>query len=262
MNRILTIAYISLLEMIRRKDAYVLLILISAMLVGLSSLNIFGLGGLVVYVKEMGLLAIWLVSWFLAAVTAARQIPDEERNKTIFPLLAKPVSRFEFIIGKWLGAFFATLFATVLFYIVLFFFVFIKGSSFHFLLAFQAITLHIWFLALIAALAMLFSTGLNADASITLTMIVSAAAYIVLPRVPDLLFLVDGIQYDGLLILFYLLPHFELFDFRRRMVYDSNQIGWMNWLGIQGYALVFVMLFLFLAWLIYKNKRFSRGSIL
>ncbi len=262
MSRIFIIAYISLLEMVRRKDAYVLLILILAMLIALSSLNIFGLGGLVVYVKEIGLLAIWIVSWFLTAVTAARQIPEEERNKTIFPLLAKPVTRIEFVLGKWFGAVFASLFATILFYIVLFLFVFFKGSAFSFLPTLQAIILHFWFLGLISALAILFSTKLNADAAITLTMIVSGAAYTLLPRVPDLLFTADGLQYDGLLVLFYLLPHFELFDFRRRMVYDSEPISWLNWLGIQGYAMIFIVLFLLLAWMVYKNKRFSRGSIL
>ncbi len=262
MNRILTIAYISLLEMVRKKDAYVLLILIAAMIIGLSSLNIFGLGGMVVYIKEIGLLTIWMVSWFLTTVTAARQIPDEERNRTIFPLLAKPVSRFEFIIGKWAGALFASSFATLLFYGALFILISLKGSSFALLPAIQTFILHLWFLAMVSALAILFSTKLNADASITLTMIVSGAAYTVLPRVPDLLFTTDGFQYDGLLLLFYVLPHFELMDFRRRMVYETDAVNWMSWLGIQVYALSIILIFLLMAWLIYKHKRFSRGNIL
>ena len=42
-------------------------------------------------------------SLVIAIGTAARQIPAERENRTIFPLLAKPVSRWQVILGKFFG---------------------------------------------------------------------------------------------------------------------------------------------------------------
>ena len=93
MIRILTLAWMVWLEMIRRKDIYVLLILLAAFLVTLMALNLFGLGRAVSYLKEIGMLLAWVCSWILAVSISARQLPQEERQGTIFPLLAKPVGR-------------------------------------------------------------------------------------------------------------------------------------------------------------------------
>ena len=58
------------LELLRKKDIYVLLILLGALLVTLVSLNIFGLGGLVTYVKDVGFFMAWLFAWIVIAVIA------------------------------------------------------------------------------------------------------------------------------------------------------------------------------------------------
>ena len=99
MKRILTIASVVWIELLRRKDVYVLFILLLAFLMILMSLNVFGLGGLVVYVKEIGLLLTWLFSWILAVNISSRLLPQEETQRTIFPLLAKPISRAEIVVG-------------------------------------------------------------------------------------------------------------------------------------------------------------------
>ncbi len=52
------------------------------------------------YLKEACLLLIWLSSLVIAITTTARQIPAERESRTIYPLLAKPVGRGEFIAGQ------------------------------------------------------------------------------------------------------------------------------------------------------------------
>src|ERR1035437_936785 len=88
MIRILTLAWLVWLEMIRGKDNYVLLILLAAFLVTLMAFNLFGLGQAVPYLKEIGLLLAWVCSWILAVSVSARQLPQEERQGTIFPQIA------------------------------------------------------------------------------------------------------------------------------------------------------------------------------
>ena len=117
-------------EMIRRKDVYVLLILLAAFLVTLMALNLFGVGQAVSYLKEIGLLLAWVCSWILAVSISARQLPQEERQGTIFSLLAKPVSRVEVLLGKWLGAWVVTGAATLGFYVLLALMVALRGGGF------------------------------------------------------------------------------------------------------------------------------------
>ena len=72
MIRILVLARMVWLELFRRKDPYVLLLVLAALLGALLSFNIFGLGSLVRYIEDSGLLLTWLLSWVLAVQLAGR----------------------------------------------------------------------------------------------------------------------------------------------------------------------------------------------
>ncbi|MBU1694112.1 MAG: ABC transporter permease subunit, partial [Verrucomicrobia bacterium] len=104
MRRALIIARVVWLDMLRRKDLYVMAILLLTLLFVLMSLNLFGLGAVIRYILDVGLLLAWLFSLVLVVGLAARQLPREESRGTIFPLLAKPVTRGELLLGKWLGS--------------------------------------------------------------------------------------------------------------------------------------------------------------
>ncbi|MFC1479711.1 ABC transporter permease, partial [Planctomycetota bacterium] len=54
-------------------------------------------------VREMGLATIFLVSLFIAIITASRSIYNEIERKTALTTLSKPVSRNDFILGKYFG---------------------------------------------------------------------------------------------------------------------------------------------------------------
>lgn len=259
MTRMLTIAWVVWLEALRRKDIYVLFILLAVFLLSLLTLNIFGLDHLVGYVKEIGLLLAWLFSWIMAVVVSVRQLPQEETRGTIFPLLAKPVTRGNIILGKWLGAWSIVSTATCMFYLFLAGIVFWRGGDFGVVIMVQAIVLHVGLLGMITALGILFSTRLNGDAAATLTLVVTLAAYLVLPRVPSLLLNEHGFCGIGLLVLYYALPHFELFDLRRRLVHGWDPVSVFTVGQVVLYGVMMTAMFLLLAWLAYRKKRFSRG---
>lgn len=262
MIRILTLARMVWLEMIRRKDAYVLLILLAAFLVTLMAFNLFGLGRAVTYLKEIGLLLTWVCSWILAVSVSVHQLPQEERQGTIFPLLAKPVSRAEVLLGKWLGAWVVTCAATFMFYVLLMLMVALRGGSFGVLVLAQALLLHFGLLAVITALGVAFSTRLHGDAASALTYVVTLTAWLVLPRVPDLILTARGAAQTGLMVIYYALPHLELFDLRRRLVYGWPAAPVEAMLLTLLYGLLMAAVFLTLAWLAYRNKRLSRGAML
>src|SRR5438552_885912 len=140
---ILAIAGVVIKELYRRKDFYVLFILTALLTLVLGSVNFFNEDKIVRYLKEICLLLIWISSLVIAITTTARQIPAEREQRTIFPLLAKPVTRPQLVVGKFLGCWLACGLSLLVFY---FFFGAVSGSREHhwpILNYFQAITLNV-----------------------------------------------------------------------------------------------------------------------
>src|SRR5258708_7258992 len=55
--------------------------------------------------RSLGLAAILLAGLFITIVTCIYLIPVEIERRTIYTVLSKPVQRFEFVLGKFLGGF-------------------------------------------------------------------------------------------------------------------------------------------------------------
>src|SRR5271170_5116198 len=112
LHRIITIGRNTLTEAVRQKVLNVLLIF-SLVLVGssvvVSQLATPGLdsSGLfdaqVKFVKDFGCGAIGLFGFCIALLSTAQLIPQELHNRTIYTILAKPVRRSEFLLGKFFG---------------------------------------------------------------------------------------------------------------------------------------------------------------
>ena len=261
MTRIATIAWTVWLETIRRKDLYVLLILLVALLFLLMSLNIFGLGTIVRYVTDVGLLLTWLFSIVLSVSVTARQLPQEEAKGTIYPLLAKPVTRGELILGKWLGTWTAAAAATAVFYVLVFSVARLRGGVFDRTCLLQAVLLHAVVLGNFAALTLALSTRMTYGAAASVAYVIIGAAFLVGPNVPELVVQQHGLRANALLALYYALPHFELFDLRQRLVHDWGAAPWPAVAFVVGYGVVWAAILLLIAWLGYRKKRFKRGSL-
>ncbi len=262
MNRVLTIAAMVWLEMIRRKDVYVLLILLLALLFVLMSLNIFGLGAVVGYVADIGLLFAWLFSTILCVGLVARQLPQEEAKGTIYSLLAKPVTRAELVTGKWLGGWSASAACTILFYAVILGVLLLRGGRLNPVCLAQAMLLHLVALAIVGGCALLCSTRMTYGAAASVAYVVLAACFAVVPRVPELLMHESGVAANGLLAIYYALPHLELFDLRQRLVHNWGAAPWDVVGGVVLYGLLWAAIFVVLSWLAYRGRRFKRGAML
>jgi ABC-type transport system involved in multi-copper enzyme maturation permease subunit len=249
------------MDVIRRKDFYVLLILLVILLIALESMNAFGLGGTVAYVADIGLLLSWLFSWVLAISIGCRLLPQEESRGTIFALLAKPLSRVELIVGKWLGAWSIVSMATGVFYGMVFALCALRGWTMPGWVALQAIVLHSMVIAMITAAALMFSARLNSDAAATLTGALTAVSFLVIPRIPEFMTQAGSVRGGVLLCLYNLLPHFEIFDLRMRVLHDYGAISDVEFLMIIGYGLLVTSVCLALGWIGYRNKRFARGNL-
>lgn len=93
------------IEVVRRKDIYVLFIMMALFATGAGIVAAVGVENSAVsrFVINLGLtLASW-AAHILGVLLAARQIPADIEQRTIFPMLAKPLGRGQYIVGKWLA---------------------------------------------------------------------------------------------------------------------------------------------------------------
>src|SRR5437867_13175954 len=154
-NNVLAIAGVVIQELYRRKDFYVLFVLTALITLVMGSVNFFNEANIVRYLKEICLFLIWGASLVIAITTTARQIPAERENRTIFPLLAKPVTRNQLLLGKFLGCWLACGLSLLVFY---FFFAIVSGAREHqwpILSYVQAVTLHWSMLGVVTAMTLL-----------------------------------------------------------------------------------------------------------
>ncbi len=96
-----------LLETVRRKDFYVLVIFMALYLVGavVTALVKVENPATATFLLNLGLTLAFGFSKLVALLCAARQLPDDVENRTIYPLLAKPVDRSTYVVGRFLSAF-------------------------------------------------------------------------------------------------------------------------------------------------------------
>lgn len=91
------------IELLRRKDAYVLLLMMGIFLVGTMTVRILGVEepATGTFLLNLGMSLAFYAAHLLTLLLSARQLPDEIENRTIYPLLAKPVDRTVLILAKW-----------------------------------------------------------------------------------------------------------------------------------------------------------------
>ncbi len=111
-SRILTIASNTLVELTRQKVFYTLLVfgLVIIATAGFFAQFTFEreevAAAQIKFVKDFGLAAISIFGAVLAIVGTAQLLPAEIDNRTLYTILAKPVRRLEFLLGKYVGVVF------------------------------------------------------------------------------------------------------------------------------------------------------------
>src|SRR4030095_10386588 len=192
----------------RRKDFYVLFILTALVTLVMASANFFSVEQVSRYLREICLFLIWVSSLVIAVVTTARQIPAERENRTLFPLLAKPVTRNDLVVGKFLGCWLATGLALVVFYFFLGLVSCLREHQWPLGNHFQALVLHWFMIGIVCAMTVLGSVILAAPSSTNTIVLVIATAILLVGR--HLNKVAVGLEEPGQTIvysLYYVLPH-------------------------------------------------------
>jgi Cu-processing system permease protein len=255
MNTIFALAGVVIRELYRRKDFYVLFVLTAVITVAAGSAQFFHDSNIVGYMKDLCMLLIWISALLITIATAARQIPAERESRTIFPLLAKPVTRGQVILGKFLGCWLASGTALAVFFL---FFAVITGSreqSWPVLIYLQAFLLQWIMLGIVTAMTLLGSILFSAP-SVTITILfVVVAGILFLGRHLNTVALHNTEPVQSIIYtIYFIIPHLELFDVRERLVNGWPLVSWLVCGLAALYAAAYTGLFLLLTWLAFRRK--------
>ena len=255
MNTIAALAGVVIKELYRRKDFYVLFVLTALITVTLALVNFFNDPNIVRHIKDLCLLLIWISSLIVAIATTARQIPAEREQRTIFPLLAKPVTRGQVVLGKFAGCWLACGIALVVFY---FFFAVVSGSkanSWPLGLYLEAMWLQWIMLGIVVALVLLGSVVFTAPSSNATICFVIVVGILLLGGHLNKIALqatepVRTITY----LLYFLIPHLEWYDIRDFITYSHSPVGVGDCALATVYGAVYAAFLLWAAWMVFRRK--------
>ena len=243
MRPIWLIAKSTIIETLRRKDIYVVLILAVVIIGAAGMFNIFGIHGLQKFLKDISLNVINILVIIISVVITARQLPAELEQRTIYPMLAKPISRTQFLLGKFLGVVIiatCTLFAfTVIFLVV----IQIVGASIGWIFL-EALYVRFLSLCLICSLTLCLSLFLTQSANVTIMLLFCLGASIFSRTIVLVYYKVEDVTRLLLKVGYFIVPHLDLFDMSKLVVHDwaPIPIGVLVIMTLYGFFYTFIFL--------------------
>lgn len=243
------------IEAVRRKEIYAIVLVSLVLIGGLRTVKFFHIEGLGKFYREISLKVMNVATALTVIFLAARQLPREFQNRTLYPLLAKPVGRNNFLLGKFLGVMFAAAFCYGLFMIV-----FLIGSLTINLpvnneLFIQFVYLQFLNFAVLAGLAFLLSLLLNIDAAMTICVIVYLFSQILMTLMSYIYDYLSAFQHKVLLALHFIVPQLSLFDLSGKVVHEvwPPIASWAIW-ALTAYAAVYTFLYLSASYLLFRRR--------
>ncbi len=240
------------LETLRRKDIYVVLILAVLMVLGASTFRFFGVRGLEIFIKDIAFTALGVLTTILTVMIAGRQLPEEMSRRTIYPLLARPITRGQLLFGKW-----ATAFATAgLSFVILAFTMVLVLAGLGILLKpifVQYLLLKLLGIGWLCAMVVALSVYLTPSANITLSLILAFGSGL-FNRLLLMAHWESGLDALWLNLLYGILPHYDFFDMGKKVVYDWAMVPWWVVGAMALYAFVSGAIWLLIGWLKFRKQ--------
>jgi ABC-type transport system involved in multi-copper enzyme maturation permease subunit len=218
---IATFAWNVVQDAIHRKVFYVLLALAVLMIFLVPLLPSAQLGIQVDLFREAALGLITIVAFLIAVIMAATTVNRDTEQKLIYNLISKPVERWQYYLGKFLGIMLVLALALAMIFIVLITYVFAKFNVFNPALAKSLFTIFLE-ASILASFAMLASVYLS-----PLVCVLAAILFYVLGHVKgDYLY---SAMHGGNPIarfasgsLYYLLPNLERFNINEAIAHGET----------------------------------------
>ena len=204
-------------------------------------------------VKSFALLGIYFFNAIIALFLGTTSFYKDIEQKIVYFILSKPVSRSQFVIGKFLGLCAVILFSSLIMgidYIILIYFI---SHTIDFL-GLLAILMQFLEMSLFIAFAIFVTTFSSSILSIVFTSAVFFIGHVVSSLLTSASIMgISGFKLFLIKIMYYILPNLEKFDIRNIAIHQI-QFPFQQFLFAFCYALFYVILLLYSAILIFKKK--------
>lgn len=254
MRRIVVIAVNTFRENLRDKILYNLLFFALLLMGGsvlLADLTIMEHRRIV---TDMGLTIMNLAGVIIAAFVGIGLVGKEIERRTVYTILARPISRTHFIIGKYLGLVLTLLVNVTVMLAVFLVTLWLYKTPLHAAL-FQAVGLIFVELLLVTALALFFSTF----STTTLSAIMTLGFYVIGHLTTDLKGLGENSQHAAVQTvvtwLYYLCPNLEVLNVKGQA--SANAIVDLSYVAVASmYGLLYAALLLTAACAVFRHRDF------
>ncbi|OHE55383.1 MAG: hypothetical protein A2Z47_02765 [Thermodesulfovibrio sp. RBG_19FT_COMBO_42_12] len=261
--RIMAIAINTFKEAIRDKILYNLLFFALLMIGASLLLATLTVGEQSKIIIDIGLASINIFGALIAVFLGIGLISKEIEKRTIYNIIAKPVPRYQFLMGKYIGLQLTIVVNTIIMGIGLYLVLIsneLRWGHSIFNVNFdiwKAIYLILIELMVITAIALLFSTF---SSSSTLSAIFSIAIYLIGHLTEELKLIGDNLQNfilkETINLFYYLLPNFDNFNVKGRVAYGLEVSGtYLSLVTLYGISYIAVMLFL--SGMIFQKRDFK-----
>jgi len=245
-----------LLEAVRRRELYVIVSVCGALAAAVMGMEFFGLGGLVKFHRELSLKLMGVSTALTAVLLAVRQLPREFESRTVYPLLARPVGRFAFLLGKGLGVSIAAAFCLALFMVIYAVGIFRLGGDIGWGLFLQHLYLQMLQILLLISACFLLSLAFTHDAALVIALLLYAASGLISSASLALYPLTSAAGRAALWLLNYLLPQLALFDLSDKAVHSEiwSPLAAPVMLALTAYGLVYTGVFTAGAYALFRRR--------
>jgi ABC-type transport system involved in multi-copper enzyme maturation permease subunit len=255
MSAVICLARHTFLDALREK-AFLVLGLFGVVMLGLSRLlNPLALGEGRRVTLDVGLAFIAICGFLLIAVLGTRMVHKEIDRKTILLILAKPIRRIEFLVGKFLGLVGVLAVTVAGMTLLLAGVMVLSGYAVHASLAVAGLFafLELFVLAALAMLLMAFTSPVLATFFLVGLYLVGHLA----PSLIDLAgMLPDPSASKIIQVVFYLLPRLDLYSYTLEVVHGAGASGHqLFWAA--AYAAAYAGGALLLALVVFRTREFS-----
>ena len=227
---IIAIAKNTFREAIRDKILYSLLIFTVIVIAASVLLGQLTIGQDRRVIKDMGLASMSLFGVLIATFVGTSLVHKEIRKKTIYTMISKPIHRYEFILGKYLGLLMTMFVELSIMAVVLFAVIMLHGVMFAppgtglepvgYALLVKAIVLIFFELMIVTSVAVLFSTISTPVLSVFFTLAIYVIGHLTVD-IKEMGVALESSLLKGLSSLcYYILPNLENFNIRAEMVRD------------------------------------------
>jgi ABC-type transport system involved in multi-copper enzyme maturation permease subunit len=242
--RLLAVAQNTFRESVRDKVLYVLLFFAAVTILGSKALGWISVGQDIKIVKDISLASTSVFGALIAIFVGTSLVYKEIDKRTLYTILAQPMHRWEFVVGKYCGLAALLAVVTVVMTGVAAGYVLLLGGELG-AVYFQAVVLIYWKLLLVTAVALLLSTATSPilGAIIVFSLYVFGHATGVFLDLPA--------QFDGtfakqlLEVIYYVIPNLSNFDIRaeaaNEVAVSGAYIVWALAYGT-GYTVVLLLI--------------------